>query len=331
MKKAQRFFSFLVCISLIMSIFSSSASAIAPDETNSSPISDGNIQNLDSIPIYIDFTSSLTRSSEPVISQSIQIGADEKSLLLEHDFYIQTMNRAQSIIASGGTVNAVHFLLPESKQNNQITLSSVLASNNWISYTHPLRSYNGYQFRYVDSFIDGETGYIEVNDIGNVKWKDVIVSGLKAIIPCTLGNSTSTAFSVGITLTDLISTSRVNPVMTYTYGADSYIRYNAVFRHYLRNIYIDDKDNIISGYDYYICGSSERAEIDGHVQSRWPTDSYNWVSSSGEVGPRQTITTPGFYGSVSVLPKFIESYQQQRTYNESIELKRQLIDFMLRL
>lgn len=196
--------------------------------------------------------------------------------------------------------------------------------------TYPLRSYNGYQFRYVDSYIDGETGYIEVKDIGKVKWKDVIETGLKAVIPSILGGTAGTALSIGITLNDLISAAKVNPVMTYTYGAESYIKYNAVFRHYLRNIYINDKDNIIPGYDYYICGSSERAEIDSHVQSRWPTDSYSWVSSSGKVGLRQGITTPGFYGSVSVLPKFIQSYQLQRKYNESIELKRELIDFMLR-
>lgn len=330
MKKFQRFFSSLICLTLIMGILSSSALAASPAETNNNQISDKNIQRLDSIPIYIDFTSSLTRSSEPVVSQSIQIGTDEQSLLFEHDLFAQTMEKAQSIIASGGTVKAVHFLLPEPKQSNQMTLSSVLSSNDWTNYTHPLRNYNGYQFRYVDSYIDGETGYIEVKDIGKVKWKDVIATGLKAVVPCTLGDAAKTALSVGITLNDVISTAKVNPVMTYTYGAESYIKYNAVFRHYLRNIYINDKDNIISGYDYYICGSSERAEIDGHFQSRWPTDSYSWVSSSGTAGPRQAITTPGFYGSVSVLPKFIQSYQLQRKYYESIELKRELIDFMLR-
>ena len=330
MKKFQRFFSFLICIALVMGIFSSSALAASPAETNNNQISEENVQSLGNVPIYIDFTSSLTRSSEPSVLQSIQIETDEQSLLFEHDLFAQTMEKAQSIINSGGTVKAVHFLLPEPQQSNQMTLSAVLASNNWTDYTYPLRSYNGYQFRYVDSYIDGETGYIEVKDIGKVKWKDVIETGLKAVIPSILGGTAGTALSIGITLNDLISAAKVNPVMTYTYGAESYIKYNAVFRHYLRNIYINDKDNIIPGYDYYICGSSERAEIDSHVQSRWPTDSYSWVSSSGKVGLRQGITTPGFYGPVSVVPKFIQSYQLQRNYYESIALKRELIAFMLR-
>ena len=82
---------------------------------------------------------------------------------------------------------------------HQMTLSAVLASNNWTDYTYPLRSYNGYQFRYVDSYIDGETGYIEVKDIGKVKWKDVIETGLKAVIPSILGGMAGTALSIGIT------------------------------------------------------------------------------------------------------------------------------------
>lgn len=327
MKKFQKLFCYLICLALAAGLLSSSALAAPPVEQPNTENSEDTTKTLGDIPVYIDFTSSLTRSPEPTVSTSIQVKTDEQHLLFEHDLFAQTMQKAQSIIDSGGTVKAVHFLLPKTTESEQLTLTSVLASNDWRANTYFLRYYNTYEFRYVDSYIDGETGYINVTNLGTIKWKDMVTTGLKAVVNNLIEGKIGTPFSVAIALKDVISAGKVDPNITYSYGSQSYVKYNALFRHYLRTIYIGDKDNIIPGYDYYICGSAERAEVDNHVLTRWPNDSHSWTSSSGKAGS-QALTTAGFNGSASVLPKCIESYKLQRKYTESIELKKELIKIL---
>ena len=195
----------------------------------------------------------------------------------------------------------------------------------------PLKTYNGYEFRYIDSFIDGETGYINVEDIGTVDWSEVVEVGLKALVPTMVGSLVpvaGTTLSVAITVSDLISPLSVRPNITYSYSAMYYIKYNAMFRHYMRSFYISDEDDLIPGFDYFIAGTAEKAEIDNHISARWPTNT-SWDSDSGQVGTRHIITTSGFYGANSFLSDLIDYYSLQRNYYENIQLDQALIDIML--
>ena len=211
-------------------------------------------------------------------------------------------------------------------------MSTILSSNDWRDYTMPLRTYNGYEFRYLDSYVDGESGYINVDDIGTVEWRKVVSSGLKALFPTVVSAAgapvAGNALGVSITLSDTISPLSVRPNLTYSYSAVSYVKYNAIYRNYMRSFYISDKDNLIPGYDFYIVGAAEKVEVDNHISTRWPTID-SWDTYSGQVGSRHTISTPGFYGSSSFLSSLIQSYQLQRNYYENIELKKELINIIL--
>lgn len=117
MKKFQKLFCYLICLALAAGLLSSSALAAPPVEQPNTENSEDTTKTLGDIPVYIDFTSSLTRSPEPTVSTSIQVKTDEQHLLFEHDLFAQTMQKAQSIIDSGGTVKAVHFLLPKTTES----------------------------------------------------------------------------------------------------------------------------------------------------------------------------------------------------------------------
>lgn len=246
--------------------------------------------------------------------------------------FYQTLERAEKIIADGGLVKGIHFLFPIAENGSDLSVSTILSSNDWRDYTMPLRTYNGYEFRYLDSYVDGETGYINVDDIGTVEWRKVVSSGLKALFPTVVSAAgapvAGNALGVSITLSDTISPLSVRPNLTYSYSAVSYVKYNAIYRNYMRSFYISDKDNLIPGYDFYIVGAAEKVEVDNHISTRWPTID-SWDTYSGQVGSRHTISTPGFYGSSSFLSSLIQSYQLQRNYYENIELKKELINIIL--
>lgn len=153
-----------------------------------------------------------------------------------------------------------------------MSVSTILSSNDWRDYTMPLRTYNGYEFRYLDSYVDGETGYINVDDIGTVEWRKVVSSGLKALFPTVVSAAgapvAGNALGVSITLSDTISPLSVRPNLTYSYSAVSYVKYNAIYRNYMRSFYISDKDNLIPGYDFYIVGAAEKVEVDNSLWSK---------------------------------------------------------------
>lgn len=234
-----------------------------------------------------------------------------------------------------GTTAVCHakcFAGNDNDNGSDLSVSTILSSNDWRDYTMPLRTYNGYEFRYLDSYVDGETGYINVDDIGTVEWRKVVSSGLKALFPTVVSAAgapvAGNALGVSITLSDTISPLSVRPNLTYSYSAVSYVKYNAIYRNYMRSFYISDKDNLIPGYDFYIVGAAEKVEVDNHISTRWPTID-SWDTYSGQVGSRHTISTPGFYGSSSFLSSLIQSYQLQRNYYENIELKKELINIIL--
>lgn len=205
----------------------------------------------------------------------MQLSTTERQIVYAQSPFYQTLERAEKIIADGGLVKGIHFLFPIAENGSDLSVSTILSSNDWRDYTMPLRTYNGYEFRYLDSYVDGETGYINVDDIGTVEWRKVVSSGLKALFPTVVSAAgapvAGNALGVSITLSDTISPLSVRPNLTYSYSAVSYVKYNAIYRNYMRSFYISDKDNLIPGYDFYIVGAAEKVEVDNHISTRWPT------------------------------------------------------------
>lgn len=355
MKNARNFYYRLICACLVLAVIGSNTLVFAssPDDIHSQE--NNFCQELSGIPIFFDFVApinsdskqsslSLSDSNEIYtdteaivneqleICESMQLSTTERQIVYAQSPFYQTLERAEKIIADGGLVKGIHFLFPIAENGSDLSVSTILSSNDWRDYTMPLRTYNGYEFRYLDSYVDGETGYINVDDIGTVEWRKVVSSGLKALFPTVVSAAgapvVGNALGVSITLSDTISPLSVRPNLTYSYSAVSYVKYNAIYRNYMRSFYISDKDNLIPGYDFYIVGAAEKVEVDNHISTRWPTID-NWDTYSGQVGSRHTISTPGFYGSSSFLSSLIQSYQLQRNYYENIELKKELINIIL--
>ena len=355
MKKAHKFCNRLVCICLVLSIAASNSLVFASGPESAHSMENNLMQELNGIPIYFDFVEPINSSSgqnsvtvsepneassgnevianeELEICESIQLSAIECQALFEMEPFLRTLERAQEVVAEGGSVEGIHFLLPVPENGSDLSISEILASDDWHIYTRPLRTYNGYEFRYLDSYIDGETGYVSADEIGTVDWKEVVSTGLKALIPTAISAFGApvigATLGVAITVSDFIDQLTVRPNLKYSYNEESYIKYNALYRHTMRSFYISDENDLVSGFDYYIVGTAEKAEIDNHILARWPTIS-GWDSGSGQVGPRNVITTSGFYGASSFLSNLIQSYNLQRNYHENIDLRNTLIDIIL--
>lgn len=347
MQKNRKLFTRLMCLSLAIGILTCTASATFSSAANSSSGSDATsssaAQVMNNVSVYFDYVEKEEHSIDAInsdgistanlkINESVQLSKEESQILLNHEMFQPTFAKAAEIVSSGGTVKSIHFLLPASDNNNEMSAAATLASDDWRNHTFYLKTYNGFEFRYVDSYVEGDTDFINVDDIGKVDWDEVVKTGLKAVVPTMLGyvgaETAGKLLSLAITLSDLVSVASVRPNITYSYSAQSYIKCATVFRHYMRNFYMSDKNNIVSGYDYYLPGTAEQAEVDVHVLMCWPTKT-SWSSSSGQVGGRQYITTDGFNGATTTLNKFIQGYNQQKIYHECIELKAALIDIML--
>lgn len=272
MKNVRNFYYRLICACLVLAVIGSNTLVFAssPDDIHSQE--NNFCQELSGIPIFFDFVApinsdskqsslSLSDSNEIYtdteaivneqleICESMQLSTTERQIVYAQSPFYQTLERAEKIIADGGLVKGIHFLFPIAENGSDLSVSTILSSNDWRDYTMPLRTYNGYEFRYLDSYVDGETGYINVDDIGTVEWRKVVSSGLKALFPTVVSAAgapvAGTALGVSITLSDTISPLSVRPNLTYSYSAVSYVKYNAIYRNYMRSFYISDKDNLI--------------------------------------------------------------------------------------
>lgn len=272
MKNVRNFYYRLICACLVLAVIGSNTLVFAssPDDIHSQE--NNFCQELSGIPIFFDFVApinsdskqsslSLSDSNEIYtdteaivneqleICESMQLSTTERQIVYAQSPFYQTLERAEKIIADGGLVKGIHFLFPIAENGSDLSVSTILSSNDWRDYTMPLRTYNGYEFRYLDSYVDGETGYINVDDIGTVEWRKVVSSGLKALFPTVVSAAgapvAGNALGVSITLSDTISPLSVRPNLTYSYSAVSYVKYNAIYRNYMRSFYISDKDNLI--------------------------------------------------------------------------------------
>ena len=296
------------------------------------------------IPIYIDIhsiaedaddTYSIANINTDFSTQDqILLSNDEKLALYESGIFNSTFNKAAELINAGSTITGIHFLIPDTETTDYSTSVTSLVSNDWRNHTYASGTYNGFEFRYVDSYIDGYTTPMPLNNIGTVSWKDVIEIGLLALVPTVFSQNGIELFSEitenVLTLTDLISASSVRPNITYSYSDSSYIKYSVDFRHYSRQFYMSDNDDRVYGYDYYIPGTAEKLEIDNHIDYRYPTLN-SWVSGGTNIGERIIKSTDGFNGNNSIYYQFIQSYYSANSakYYENINLRESLLEIML--
>lgn len=339
MKKHKKILGALLCITLLINIFGSSVYAV---ETSAASVTPRILESeaakikssLENVPIYIEFAEESNKqqptSNSPISSQApTELSIEERELLWKNEMFLATLKKAQSMIDAGCTVRGIHFQIPLSKTNDFSPSTSTFASGSWKDYTFALGSYNGFEFRYLDSYVDGETGYIDVKDIGKVNWADLVKTGLIAVVPGFLG-PVGTAFEVLVTFGDLLDAASVKPNVTYSYDAQNYVRYNALYRHHMRQFYMSDKDDRVYGLDYYLPGTAERVEVDNHMLYRCPLNNGSWESGSGKTGS-SVIQTPGYKGNSTIYAKFVQSYNSSndKKYYENIDLKASLIDIML--
>ena len=80
----------------------------------------------------------------------MQLSTTERQIVYAQSPFYQTLERAEKIIADGGLVKGIHFLFPIAENGSDLSVSTILSSNDWRDYTMPLRTYNGYEFRYIE-------------------------------------------------------------------------------------------------------------------------------------------------------------------------------------
>lgn len=97
----------------------------------------------DSNEIYTDTEAIVNEQLE--ICESMQLSTTERQIVYAQSPFYQTLERAEKIIADGGLVKGIHFLFPIAENGSDLSVSTILSSNDWRDYTMPLRTYNGYE------------------------------------------------------------------------------------------------------------------------------------------------------------------------------------------
>ena len=272
-----------------------------------------------------------------VYNSSYELSNEEKVALYNTGIFSNTFELVDEMIQNGNTVNGIHFLVPNIGNQDGEAVIDALASGDWKNHTYALGNYNGFEFRYIDTYIDGETDWAELEDIGTINWSEVISLGIKTSISAYLEevdssfiNEMTEVINTIIDLEEYIDAASVRPNITYTYSAASYIKCKVKFRHYHRQFYMSDNDDRVYGYDYYIPGTSEKLEVENYIDSRYPTLN-SWVSYCALVGERQVIKMSGYNGNSTLYSKLIQCYYSTNsaTYHENIDLREELLSIML--
>lgn len=137
-------------------------------------------------------------------------------------------------------------------------------------------------------------------------------------------NSTVTTALVG---SDVISNVVNATPLKISYGTSgSYLKIKVSGDIYMRDIFIEDKLNKVSGYDYYKWGRTEQTKLvvkhDAKIPVKKRTDSTYDFSHKTWTSKVYTTSTPGFAGNTTLYKNILYLYQNgvdYSTYNELLD------------
>lgn len=266
-------------------------------------------------------------STDNLTENAIELNNIQKEVLLSNPVYVPTLKRVKDLLENGIEVRKVVFnvdydLYEECKLYN--TYSSIPSEYNqdsyWKKITKPLGTYNGFDFRYVQSVISIETNYKPVGATAtSTPWSTILKYGLEFSVKEVIASKSQIASQVFM-FSDFISgLPKPDISFSYTYGNSQYLKYKLDGNLVTRDIFMSDKNDKVYGYAYYNWGYTQWFKNYITLDARWPISSTDFRKKSGVLG-YFTKYTPGYYGNITLYKNLIKYYNMTgyQAYTENI-------------
>lgn len=256
-----------------------------------------------------------------------EISASSKADIINNPVYSSTFSRAKDLIEQGVEISNINFFVND--PNLMASANNLDDPAYWEENYALFGNYSGYVFRYYESSMKVESGWVTPGNISpSLKWdaiakksietvldhyvKDVFVGSVRSTL-----NTLSTFFGM------------FTAPISVTYGSSGgSLEAKVSGNLYMRTIFIQDKLDRFPGYAYYKCGSVEMFRSRVGIEATWPISSrpggttYNYGYGLRSLD-EQTSATIGFYGgSQATLSSMLSLYKNTNGYyqhNERID------------
>lgn len=268
----------------------------------------------------------------------VKVLEDEKSNYIDNPLFLNTFNYVQELADSGINVNYINLFLQSDLgfKNGATTYSNNDNPAYWEQNFPSLGTYKGYKFLYSESAVNLNTNEANLNNlVGSLKWDGILKKGFNAVVDYVLnGTVYSKIKAVSGTISTILGTFK--PALSITYSeAGGYVRGHVSGTVYLRTILIRDDLDRISGYAYYIWGSTTRMAAKATIETKYPTSkntsgTYEYDIKVGSTS-MQNSNTPGHYGSTELYSHIIELYNNTMgyfTHDERLDVSSMVVSLL---
>lgn len=249
--------------------------------------------------------------------QVTELDLFQKNKILQNELFAGTFENVQSLIDDGVDVSYINLFV---KEEYDIPNASTLASNSndpsyWESTCNYLGTYNGYKFLYLESAAGVNSSWVTPGNISGISWPSIIAKSAKSLIGLTKNGALSTIV-VG---TDLLSNLFTSTPLKITYSsAGSYLKAKVSGTLYMRDVFIRDKLNRVSGYAYYQWGRTEQTKLVVKYDAKYPTKkrtsgTYEYFDGT-KTSATHTTNTPGFKGNSTLYQNILNMYNNTSGY-----------------
>ena len=262
----------------------------------------------------------------------IEIKSSEKSEIVNNPLFVNTVRRAAKAIEEGLIVDSINFYTKNdlAKEENSSRVNNNDSEAYWESHCYYLGTYSGYKFLYLESCIAVSTNRVVPNNITpSFNWVNFIGKTVKSALGVWIDQRLSTGVTV---ITDLVSNilGAIDTPMSVSYSqaAAGYIETWVKGNWYIRDVYIQDKLDKVSGYAYYEWACMQQTRMQHALDVAIPVGqrtatTYDYRYYAG-YGPVQTYSTPGYVNSQAfmsaVLSKYNSSVYGIMPYYEEIDI-----------
>ena len=240
-----------------------------------------------------------------------KLALKESEALIQNELFSGTFERVCDLMNEGITVNYINFFVSESNAAKAAPIGIYLGS------------YNGYKFRYLESSAGIESSWVTPNKSTSISWPTLMAKTLKSFI----GLSKNKVLTTAVVGSDIISNVVDAKPLKVSYGTSgSYLKIKVSGDLYMRDIYIEDKLNKVSGYDYYKWGRTEQTKLvvkhDAKIPTKKRTESTYDFTHDTWPSRKYTTSTPGFAGNDTLYKNILNVYQNgvgYYTYDELLD------------
>ena len=262
----------------------------------------------------------------------IELSALEKEEIFKNPLFCNTLLRVQTMIEEGIEVNYINYFMSQPYKTHSGSPDDI---EYWESTCEYLGSYDGYKFLFLESSIGVESSYVEPDNISPyINWTELAETSFKTFISYTIKGKLGMVLSFIGTLTEFFNI--VETPLQVTYGeSQGYLYFKVSGDLYMRTIYIRDDNNRIPGYAYYTWGYTEQAKMNTKLDAKWPVEerpggTYNYETTTYTY-PKETTSTPGFYGNSTLYRSIIDLYNNEIGYfihDEVINVNSLIVDMI---